>query len=109
MIVLEKELSRVYPEIDLVTTPTGDLVAMAHSNNCSSDLNAWVALFAEFAEVMGIKADMNKIYSTLYNMALKGDPECGGLLSYGYLSGEHITGFEEEDPYLSVLQKVSLI
>ena len=98
MIVLEKELSRVYPEIDLVTTPTGDLVAMAHSNNCSSDLNAWVALFAEFAEVMGIKADMNKIYSTLYNMALKGDPECGGLLSYGYLSGEHITGFEEGRP-----------
>ncbi len=98
MIVLEKELSKVYPEIDLVTTPTGNLVAMAHSNNCTSDLNAWIGLFDEFAKVMGIEIDRNKIYGTLFHLALEGDPDCGGLLSYGYLSGEHITNFEEGRP-----------
>lgn len=98
MIVLEKELSKVYSEIDLVTTPTGNLVAMAHSNNCSSDLNAWVGLFGEFAKAMDIEVDMNKLFGTLYNLALQGDPDCGGLLAYGYLSGEHITGFEEGRP-----------
>ncbi|WP_160719484.1 xylulokinase [Bacillus sp. USDA818B3_A] len=98
MVVLEKELSKVYSEIDLVTTPTGNLVAMAHSNNCSSDLNAWVGLFDEFSKVMGMDVDMNKLYGTLYNLALQGDPDCGGLLSYGYLSGEHITHFEEGRP-----------
>ncbi len=98
MIVLEKELSKVYPEIDLVTTPAGDLVAMAHSNNCSSDLNAWVGLFDEFAKTLGVEADANKLYGILYQQALLGDPDCGGLLAYGYLSGEHITGFEEGRP-----------
>ncbi len=98
MVVLEKELSRVYPEIDLVTTPSGDLVGMAHCNNCTSDLNAWVGLFKEYSEAMGMKADMNKIFGTLYNKALEGDADCGGLLSYGYLSGEPITGFEEGRP-----------
>jgi sugar (pentulose or hexulose) kinase len=98
MVVLEKELSKVYTEIDLVTTPTGSLVAMAHSNNCSSDLNAWVGLFDEFAKAMGLNADMNQLYGTLYNLALQGDPDCGGLLAYGYLSGEHMTHFEEGRP-----------
>jgi len=98
MVVLEKELSEVYSEIDLVTTPTGNLVAMAHSNNCSSDLNAWVGLFEQFSKAMGIAVDMNKLYGTLYNLALQGDPDCGGLLAYGYLSGEHITHFEEGRP-----------
>ncbi|WP_342042474.1 xylulokinase [Bacillus sp. OTU2372] len=98
MVVLEKELSKVYTEIDLVTTPTGNLVAMAHSNNCSSDLNAWVGLFDEFSKAMGMDVDMNRLYGTLYNLALQGDPDCGGLLAYGYLSGEHITHFEEGRP-----------
>ncbi len=98
MIVLEKELSKAYPEIDLVTTPAGDLVAMAHSNNCSSDLNAWVGLFDEFTKALGVEADANKLYGILYQKALQGDPDCGGLLAYGYLSGEHITGFEEGRP-----------
>jgi len=98
MVVLEKELSKVYNEIDLVTTPTGNLVAMAHSNNCSSDLNAWVGLFDEFSKAMGMDVDMNRLYGTLYNLALQGDPDCGGLLAYGYLSGEHITHFEEGRP-----------
>lgn len=98
MIVLEKELSRVYPEIDLVTTPSGNLVAMVHSNNCTSDLNAWVALFEEFAESIGVEIDKNKLFYTLYHKALEGDSDCGGLLSYCYFSGEHITGFEEGRP-----------
>lgn len=98
MVVLEKELEKVHTEIDLVTTPTGSLVAMSHSNNCTSDLNAWVGIFAEYSEAMGMEADMDEIYGTLYNLALKGDKDTGGLLSYGYLSGEHITGFEEGRP-----------
>lgn len=98
MVVLEKPLSKVYPEIDLVTTPTGNLVAMVHCNNCTSDLNAWVNLFKEFAEAMGMKVDMNQLFGTLYRKAMEGDAECGGLLAYNYFSGEHITGFEEGRP-----------
>ena len=98
MIVLEKELSRPYKEIDMVTTPSGHLVAMAHSNNCTSDLNAWVNVFKEFAEAMGMEVDMNKLFGTLYNKALEGEKDCGGLLAYNYFSGEHITGFEAGRP-----------
>lgn len=98
MVVLEKPLSKVYPEIDLVTTPTGNLVAMVHCNNCTSDLNAWVNLFKEFAEAMGMKVDMNQLFGTLYRKAMEGDADCGGLLAYNYFSGEHITGFEEGRP-----------
>ncbi len=98
MMVLEKPLSKVYPEIDLVTTPTGNLVAMVHCNNCTSDLNAWVNLFKEFAEAMGIQVDMNQLFGTLYHKAMEGDTDCGGLLAYNYFSGEHITGFEEGRP-----------
>lgn len=98
MVVLEKELSKVYPEIDMVTTPDGSLVAMVHANNCTSDLNAWVGIFKEFAESFSINVDMNKLYSTLYNKALEGDADCGGVLAYGYLSGENITGCDEGRP-----------
>ena len=98
MIVLEKELKEVYEEIDLVTTPTGNLVGMVHCNNCTSDLNAWVNLFKEFAESFGMKVDMNELFGTLYNKALEGDDDCGGLLAYNYFSGEHITGFNEGRP-----------
>lgn len=98
MVVLEHELSRVYPEIDLVTTPDGSLVGMAHANNCTSDLNAWVRIFREFAEALDIEVDMDKLFKTLYHKALEGDPDCGGLLSYGYLSGENITNVSEGRP-----------
>ena len=98
MVVLEKELSKVYKEIDMVTTPTGSPVAMVHCNNCTSDLNAWVGLFKEFAEAFGIEVDMNKLFGTLYNKALEGEKDCGGLLAYNYFSGEHITGFEAGRP-----------
>lgn len=98
MIVLEKALSKVYDEIDMVTTPDGSPVAMVHSNNCTSDLNAWVGLFKETLETFGVKVDTNELYGTLYRKALEGDADCGGLLSYCYFSGEHITGFEEGRP-----------
>lgn len=98
MIVLEKELSKVYPEIDLVTTPSGDFVAMVHCNNCTSDLNAWVNLFGEFSKAAGHPMDKNELYSVLYRKALEGDPDAGGLLAYNYFSGEHITNFEEGRP-----------
>lgn len=98
MIVLEKELSKVYDAIDLVTTPDGSLVAMVHCNNCTSDLNAWVNLFKEYSDLMGMKVDMNELYGNLYRKALEGDDDCGGLLAYNYFSGEHVTGFNEGRP-----------
>lgn len=98
MAVLEKDLTKPYDAIDLVTTPAGDLVAMVHCNNCTSDLNAWVGLFREFAESFGMDVDMNRLFGTLYHKALEGDPDCGGLLAYNYFSGEHITGFDEGRP-----------
>lgn len=98
MAVLEKDLTKVYDALDLVTTPDGSLVAMVHCNNCTSDLNAWVNIFKEFQESMGQKVDMNELYGTLYRKALEGDADCGGLLAYNYFSGEHVTGFEEGRP-----------
>ena len=98
MIVLEKELSKPYEMIDMVTTPDGSLVAMVHCNNCTSDLNAWVNLFKEYQELLGIPVDMNEIYGKLYNHALEGDTDCGGLISYNYISGEPVTGLEDGRP-----------
>lgn len=98
MVVLEKGLSKVYPELDLVTTPDGAPVAMVHCNNCTSDLNAWVGIFREFAEAFGIDVDMNKLFGTLYNKAMEGDADGGNLISYNYISGENITGMEEGRP-----------
>ena len=98
MIVLEKELSRAHHEIDLVTTPDGKLVAMAHSNNCTSDNNAWFELFAQSANALGMDVSTGDLFSKLLPLALEGDADCGGLLSYGYVSGEHLTGFSEGRP-----------
>ncbi len=98
MVVLEKNLSKAYEELDIVTTPMGDPVAMVHCNNCTSDINAWAGLFREFAEVFGLGLDNDKLYGTLFKKALEGDSDCGGLLSYNYISGENITGMEEGRP-----------
>jgi sugar (pentulose or hexulose) kinase len=98
MIVLEKPLSKLYPEIDMVTTPTGKPVAMVHSNNCTSDLNAWVELFQEFTTALGVEMSESKLFEMLYKKGLSGDADCGGLLSYNYFSGEHLTHFEEGRP-----------
>lgn len=98
MVVLEKGLSRVYPEIDLVTTPAGDPVAMSHANNCTSDINAWVSLFGEAATLLGASTAPDRLFTSLFQEALKGETDCGGLMIYGYLSGEGITGLEEGCP-----------
>ncbi|MCM1066786.1 MAG: FGGY-family carbohydrate kinase [Muribaculaceae bacterium] len=100
MIVLDKELSQPYEMIDMVTTPDGSPVAMVHCNNCTSDLNAWVGIFAEFAQRLGCDADLNDIYATLYNSALDGDTDCGGVMAYNYYSGEPVMGLEEGRPLL---------
>ncbi len=98
MVVLEKALSQLYREIDIVATPDGLPVAMAHANNCTSDLNAWVKLFGEFAALSGVELSTDELYSMLYKQALKGDKDCSNMMSYGYLSGEFIMGLEEGRP-----------
>lgn len=98
MIVLEKALSKLYPEIDMVTTPTGKPVAMVHSNNCTSDLNAWIEVFQEFTNALGLEMSESRLYETLYQKALTGDADGGGMLAYNYVSGEHITHLEEGRP-----------
>jgi sugar (pentulose or hexulose) kinase len=104
MVVLEKPLAKLHPEIDLVTTPDGSPVAMAHSNNCSSEIDSWVSLFSQAGELLGAQAtldsDPSAVYERLLSLALQGDRESGGLLSYGYHSGEHVTGFAEGRPLL---------
>ncbi len=96
MIVLEKELSKPNEMIDIVTTPDGNLVAMVHCNNCTSELNAWVKMFREYQQLLG--AEDNNIYGRLYTEALQGDPDCGGLVAFNYVSGEPVTGFAEGRP-----------
>ncbi len=98
MIVLEKDLSKPSEMIDMVTTPDGSLVAMVHCNNCTSDINAWVKLFREYQELLGVPVDMNEVYGKLYNNALKGDADCGGVLAYNYISGEPVTGLQDGRP-----------
>lgn len=98
MIVLEKDLSKPYEMIDMVTTPDGSPVAMVHCNNCTSDLNAWISLFKEYQELLGVPVDMNEVFGKLYNHALEGDADCGGLIAYNYISGEPVTGLAEGRP-----------
>ncbi len=98
MVVLEKQLSKRYDEIDIVTTPSGDYVAMVHCNNCTSDLDLWVGIFKDFLKDLNVDVKTSVVFDTLYNAAMKGNADCGGLLSYNYLSGEHNTGFESGRP-----------
>jgi sugar (pentulose or hexulose) kinase len=98
MTVLERPLSRAYPEIDIVATPSGKPVAMVHCNNCTSELNAWVKTYQEFCALIGAKPDENALFSKLYRESLNGDPDCGGVTVIGYLSGEHVTDFESGCP-----------
>jgi len=100
MLVLEKALSKVYMEIDMVTTPAGRPVAMVHCNNCCTDIDAWIRLFEESLGIFGAAVDKNQLYETLYRKALEGEANCGGVLMYNYYSGEPITGFDEGRPLL---------
>lgn len=98
MVVLEEELKAVHEELDMVTTPVGDAVAMVHCNNCTSDLNAWVGLFKEFADTFGMAVDMNELYGTIYRKALEGEKDCGGLVAFNCFSGEPVVGLNEGRP-----------
>jgi sugar (pentulose or hexulose) kinase len=98
MVVLEKELSGVYPEIDMVTTPAGKPAAMAHCNNCTSDLDAWLRLFHETLHTFGVRVEKPALYDALYGKALEGEADGGGLLSYNYYGGEPITALEQGRP-----------
>ncbi|MCR2812429.1 MULTISPECIES: xylulokinase [Microbacterium] len=98
MVVLERPLARAHHELDLVTTPAGDPVAMVHCNNGASELAAWAAMFARFAEASGSPLDADAVYETLFREALTGDPDAGGLLAYNHLAGEPIAGLDEGRP-----------
>lgn len=98
MVVLEHALSDYYEQIDMVTTPAGDAVAMAHCNNCTPDIDVWVNLFAESMRSMGIEPDMNKLFTTMFEKALEADADCNDMLSYNYQAGEHVTGFDRGVP-----------
>ena len=103
MIVTEKPLG-VHREIDMVATPDGLPVAMVHCNNCTSDINAWVSLFSEFCEMMGVEANRGELFTRLFSKALEGETDCGGLLSYNYFSGEGVTDLNEGRPVFARMQ-----
>ena len=96
--VLERPLKGYYPQIDVCCTPGGKTVAMAHCNNCTSDIDAWVGLFADAAKVLGFEVSMNDLYGKLFRAALEGDADCGGIISFNYLAGEHLTETEVGRP-----------
>ena len=98
MIVLEKPMSRVYPEIDIVTTPAGKQVGMVHCNSCTSDINAWVSLFREFADLMGCSTNSGDVFTKLFLKSREAEKDCGGLVSFNYLAGEPVTGLSEGRP-----------
>jgi len=108
MIVLEKHLKKRYPEIDIVVTPDGKPVAMVHCNNGTTDLNTWIALLSDFMAEMGLQPDREQLYQVFFAAALKGDQDAGGILTCGYHSGEHITGFEAGRPLLVQLPDSTL-
>ena len=98
MVVLEKPLSKVYPEIDMVTTPSGKPVAMVHCNNCTNDMNAWVSLLGETAQLFGAEVSTGELYTKLYQKSLEGDADCSGILTYNYMAGEGVTHLDEGRP-----------
>ena len=100
MLVLERPLSRVYPEIDIIATPDGLPVAMAHGNTCTSDLDAWVRLFGQMTEAAGAKLEKPRLYDLFYQYALDGEPDCGGLINYNYFAGEPVARVERGCPML---------
>lgn len=100
MVVLERPLSRVYPQLDVVATPDGSPVAMVHCNNCTSDINAWAGVFGEFAALAGQPLSTDALYTRLFFQSLHGEPDCGGVTVINYLSGEHVMGFERGCPLI---------
>ncbi len=103
MVVLEKALSKVYSEVDMVTTPTGAPVAMVHCNNCTTDINAWANIFKQFAKEIGVDINLGKILDTIFTSADSSDKNCSGMVNCNYYSGEHLTGFEIGRPLFARL------
>ena len=103
MIVVDHPLG-VHREIDMVTTPDGSPVAMVHCNNCTSDINAWVNLFGEFASLMGLEVSKGLLFTRLFEVAMDGDPDCGGLMSFNYFSGEGVTALDQGRPVFARMQ-----
>ena len=101
MVVLEKPLANVYPEIDIVTTPAGKDVAMVHCNNCTNDSNAWVSLLKESVNLFGLQPGSEELYTKLYKKSLEGDSDCGGVLVCNYMAGESITGLNSGIPLVA--------
>ncbi len=100
MVVLEHQLSKVYPEIDIVTTPTGKPVAMVHCNNCTSDINAWAEMLIGFAKRIGVSCTMPQALDAIFFAALDGKEDCAGVRTINYFSGEPVTGLAEGRPLL---------
>ncbi len=100
MIVLQKKLAKLHPEIDLVTTPDGQPTAMIHCINCTRDLNDWISLLGEFSGLMGGSTDTDRMYEEFFRRALEGEADCGGIVSWNYVAGEHITGVDNGRPLL---------
>ena len=101
--MLEQPIQRVYPEVDIVTTPDGYEVAMIHANNCTSDINLWINLFEEVLQTMGVNYDKNELFTKVFESALNGEDNLGNLLSYGYISGEFITDVPQGYPMLTLI------
>lgn len=100
MVVLDQKLNKVHRDIDMVTTPDGAPVAMVHTNNCSSDINAWANVFNQFAKVIGVNLSPNQLYEKLFDVSLRGDQDAGGLVNFSYLSGENITKVQDGRPMM---------
>ena len=108
MQVLERPLKNYYPEIDVVATPAGKTVAMAHANTCSTEIDAWVNLIADAARVMGWPVDKNELYSKLFSQALEGAADCDGIVAFNYFAGEPMTGVDVGRPLLARLPESKL-
>ena len=98
--VLERPLKNYYPEIDVVATPAGKTVAMAHTNTCTSEIDAWVNLFADVLRATGQEANLGQLYPLLYRKALEGSPDCNGIIAFNYFAGEPLTATETGRPML---------
>ena len=98
MVVLDRPLSGVQPELDSVTTPAGDPVAMVHCNNGASELAAWVGQFHQFAALTGVPMSADDVYDAILHEALRADPDAGGILAYNQLAGEPLVGLTEGRP-----------
>lgn len=108
LLVLEKPLSGYYPEIDVIATPSGKPVAMAHTNNCTSEINVWVSLMSQAMERMGYQSETGKLYEELFNAAMEGEPDCDGCIAYNYLAGEPVSGVETGRPLFFRLPESSM-